>query len=107
MKRSLFYLPDSLEVLAALITGTRHSFITVASTAPPGLRKTIYGQEKILGTVCKTEVVTIPVTDSLGLVLSDNVASSINILQSLKKVFWIVGGIPKLGDQFFMTKKIV
>ena len=36
-------------------------------------------REKILGTVCKTEVVTIPVTDSLGLVLSDNVASSINI----------------------------
>ena len=36
-------------------------------------------KEKILGTVCKTEVVTIPVTDSLGLVLSDNVASSINI----------------------------
>jgi len=32
-------------------------------------------------------------------------ASSINILQSLKKVFWIVGGVPKLGDQFFMTKK--
>ncbi len=32
-------------------------------------------------------------------------ASSINILQSLKKVFWIVGGIPKLGDKFFMTKK--
>ena len=32
-------------------------------------------------------------------------ASSINILQSLKKVFWIVGGIPKLGDQFFMKKK--
>ena len=36
-------------------------------------------KEKILGTVCKTEVVTIPVTDSLGLVLSDNVTSSINI----------------------------
>jgi len=32
-------------------------------------------------------------------------ASSINILKSLKKVFWIVGGVPKFGDQFFMTKK--
>jgi len=32
-------------------------------------------------------------------------SSSINILKSLKKVFWIVGGIPKFGDQFFMTKK--
>ena len=31
--------------------------------------------------------------------------SSINILKSLKKVFWIVGGVPKFGDQFFMTKK--
>ena len=32
-------------------------------------------------------------------------SSSINILKSLKKVFWIVGGVPKSGDQFFMTKK--
>ena len=32
-------------------------------------------------------------------------SSSINILKSLKKVFWIVGGVPKFGDQFFMTKK--
>ena len=32
-------------------------------------------------------------------------SSSINILKSLKKVFWIVGGIPKFGDQFFMAKK--
>ena len=31
--------------------------------------------------------------------------SSINILKSLKKVFWIVGGVPKFGDQFFMAKK--
>ena len=36
-------------------------------------------REKILGTVSKTEEVTIPVTDSLGLVLSGNVESSINI----------------------------
>ena len=32
-------------------------------------------------------------------------SSSINILKSLKKVYWIVGGIPKLGDKFFMSKK--
>ena len=32
-------------------------------------------------------------------------SSSINILKSLKKVFWIVGGIPKKGDQFLLTKK--
>ena len=32
-------------------------------------------------------------------------SSSINILKSLKKVFWIVGGVPKFGDQFFMAKK--
>ena len=32
-------------------------------------------------------------------------ASSINILESLNKVFWIVGGIPKLGDKFLMKKK--
>ena len=32
-------------------------------------------------------------------------SSSINILKSLKKVFWIVGGVPKFGDKFFMTKK--
>ena len=32
-------------------------------------------------------------------------SSSINILKSLKKVFWIVGGVPKSGDQFLMTKK--
>jgi len=30
--------------------------------------------------------------------------SSINILKSLKKVYWIVGGIPKLGDKFLMSK---
>ena len=36
-------------------------------------------RDKILGTVRKTEKVTIPVIDSLGLVLSDNVESSINI----------------------------
>jgi len=31
-------------------------------------------------------------------------SSSINILKSLKKVYWIVGGIPKLGDKFLMSK---
>ena len=30
---------------------------------------------------------------------------SINILKSLNKVYWLVGGIPKSGDKFFMTKK--
>ena len=32
-------------------------------------------------------------------------SSSINILKSLGKVYWLVGGTPKLGDKFFMTKK--
>ena len=32
-------------------------------------------------------------------------SSSINILKSLKKVYWIVGGIPKFGDKFLMSKK--
>ncbi len=32
-------------------------------------------------------------------------SSSINILKSLDKVYWLVGGIPKSGDNFFMTKK--
>ena len=32
-------------------------------------------------------------------------SSSINILKSLKKVYWIVGGIPKKGDKFLLTKK--
>ena len=32
-------------------------------------------------------------------------SSSINILKSLGKVYWLVGGIPKSGDNFFMTKK--
>jgi UDP-N-acetylmuramoylalanine--D-glutamate ligase len=31
-------------------------------------------------------------------------SSSINILKSLKKVYWIVGGIPKFGDKFSMSK---
>ena len=30
--------------------------------------------------------------------------SSINILKSLQKVFWIVGGTPKLGDKFTLKK---
>ena len=32
-------------------------------------------------------------------------ASSINILKSLKKVFWLVGGMHKMGDKFFLSKK--
>jgi len=35
---------------------------------------------------------------------STSYSSSINILKSLKKVYWIVGGIPKTGDKFFMSK---
>jgi len=31
-------------------------------------------------------------------------SSSINILKSLQKVFWIVGGIPKRGDKFNLKK---
>ena len=31
-------------------------------------------------------------------------SSSINILKSLKKVYWLVGGIPKVGDKFLMSK---
>ena len=31
-------------------------------------------------------------------------ASSVNTLKSLEKVFWIVGGIPKLGDKFTLKK---
>ena len=32
-------------------------------------------------------------------------ASSINILKSLNRVFWLVGGVSKLGDQFSLSKK--
>ena len=32
-------------------------------------------------------------------------ASTINILKPLKKIFWLVGGIGKLGDQFTLKKK--
>ena len=32
-------------------------------------------------------------------------SSSINILKSLNKVYWLIGGIPKSGDIFFLTKK--
>ena len=32
-------------------------------------------------------------------------ASTINILKSLKKVFWLVGGIGKLGDKFTLKKR--
>ena len=31
-------------------------------------------------------------------------SSSTNILKSLKKVYWVVGGIPKVGDKFLMSK---
>ena len=31
-------------------------------------------------------------------------SSSINVLKSLKRVYWIVGGIPKVGDKFLMSK---
>ena len=31
-------------------------------------------------------------------------SSSINVLKSLKIVYWIVGGIPKVGDKFLMSK---
>jgi len=32
-------------------------------------------------------------------------SSSINILKSLKNVYWIIGGIPKTGDKFILSKK--
>ena len=32
-------------------------------------------------------------------------SSSVNILKSLTNVFWLVGGIPKKGDRFSLTKK--
>ena len=32
-------------------------------------------------------------------------SSSLDVLKSLKKVFWIVGGIPKKGDKFLLSKK--
>ena len=35
---------------------------------------------------------------------STSYSSSINILKSLKKVYWIVGGIPKFRDKFLMSK---
>lgn len=31
-------------------------------------------------------------------------ASSINIIKSLQKIYWIVGGIPKTGDNFILKK---
>ena len=36
---------------------------------------------------------------------STSYSSSTNILKSLKKAYWIVGGIPKTGDKFLMSKK--
>ena len=32
-------------------------------------------------------------------------SSTINILESLNKVHWLLGGIPKSGDNFYMSKK--
>tara|TARA_Y100000992_G_C21273049_1_gene498097 strand:+ start:1070 stop:2374 length:1305 start_codon:yes stop_codon:yes gene_type:complete len=32
-------------------------------------------------------------------------SSSMSLLKSLKNVFWILGGIPKKGDKFLLTKK--
>ena len=32
-------------------------------------------------------------------------SSTINILETLKKVHWLLGGIPKSGDNFFISKK--
>ena len=32
-------------------------------------------------------------------------SSSANILKSLTNVFWLVGGVPKKGDRFLLTKK--
>ena len=31
-------------------------------------------------------------------------SSSIDIMQSKKEIFWIVGGIPKLGDKFYLSR---
>ena len=36
---------------------------------------------------------------------STSFSSSINVLKSLKKVFWLVGGMSKLGDKFNLKKK--
>ena len=36
---------------------------------------------------------------------STSYSSSVNILKSLKRVYWIIGGIPKVGDKFLMKKK--
>jgi UDP-N-acetylmuramoylalanine--D-glutamate ligase len=36
---------------------------------------------------------------------STSFASSENLLKNLKKVYWILGGIPKKGDQFNLSKK--
>ena len=34
-----------------------------------------------------------------------NSIGTLNILESLNKVHWLIGGIPKSGDNFFMSKK--
>ena len=36
---------------------------------------------------------------------STSYSSSVALLKSLSNVYWLVGGIPKLGDQFLLTKK--
>ena len=35
---------------------------------------------------------------------STSFSSSLNILQSYKNIFWIVGGLKKVGDQFNLSK---
>ena len=36
---------------------------------------------------------------------STSFSSSIDLLKSLKNIFWILGGIPKKGDKFLLMKK--
>ena len=36
---------------------------------------------------------------------STSFSSSISFLKSAKNIFWIMGGIPKIGDKFILTKK--
>ena len=36
---------------------------------------------------------------------STSFSSSIDVIRSMQQVFWIVGGVPKLGDKFYLKKK--
>ena len=36
---------------------------------------------------------------------STSISSSVNLLQSFKNIYWIVGGISKEGDNFNLSKK--